>query len=147
MTRGRPCLLAAAGLCVLSFLACKGQADFSDAAPQPVVLNADEYRQEITDIDRLLFEEAPFREERRASAGAKLEQLATRVKAAARSPYLDLEALELRRLAEMARGLPEKAPKAGLQNQWMRIRSNLFDDRSWFARSASDLPPETARAR
>jgi uncharacterized protein (TIGR03067 family) len=31
-----------------------------------------------------------------------------------------------------------------LSNQWMRIRNNVFDDRSWFARSAADLEPLSA---
>src|SRR6266850_6480090 len=29
--------------------------------------------------------------------------------------------------------------RSQLENQWMRIRNNLFDDRSWFARSAKDV--------
>jgi hypothetical protein len=33
----------------------------------------------------------------------------------------------------------EAGLRAQLPQQWMRIRNNLFDDRSWFARNAADL--------
>jgi hypothetical protein len=37
--------------------------------------------------------------------------------------------------------MPEQPLRSQLPNQWTRIRNNLFDDRSWFARSAADLEP------
>jgi hypothetical protein len=36
-----------------------------EEALQMVILNPDEYRQEITDIDRLVFDEKPFDKDRR----------------------------------------------------------------------------------
>jgi len=108
---------------------------------QIVILNADEYRQEITDIDRLVFDEKPFDKDRRALLAAKLGELAARVKAAKDSHFLEIEAYEIKRLADGSKDMPEKPLRSQLPNQWMRIRNNLFDDRSWFARSAADLEP------
>ena len=134
-------LAAGGALEVLLLAGCRGNADFSDAAPTPVTLNADEYREEITEIDRLVFRDGPLAPDRRENLGRRLEGLAGRVKGARDSLFLAIEALELRRLASGTRDLPPDAPKTTLQNEWMRIRSNLFDDRSWFARSAGDLAP------
>jgi hypothetical protein len=88
---------------------------------------------------RLVFERQPFSKERRASLAAGLQDLAQRIKATSTNRFLELESLELRRLAEIAKGLPPEASLVPLQNDWMRIRNNLFEDRSWFARSVADL--------
>lgn len=136
---------AAAALAVLSIWACKGDADFSDAMPAPVTLNADEYRQEISGIDRLVFEEKPFGETRRAALAGRLEELAKRVRAASDSRFITIEVLELKRLSSMAKRFPPDAPRTALQNEWMRIRNNLFENRSWFARSPRDLGAEPSR--
>ena len=126
-------------LCVVGAWACKGNADFSDVMPAPVTLSAEEYRAEITDIDRLVFAEGPFDKARRASLAGRLEELARRMKASSDSRFIKIEVLEVRRLAEVAKRAPPNPPAPMLSDQWMRIRSNVFDDRSWFARSASDL--------
>jgi hypothetical protein len=106
---------------------------------QVVTLNADEYRQEITGIDRLVFDEKPFDDDRRALLAAKLGELAARVKTAKDSHFLEIEAYEIRRLGDGSKNMPEQGLRSQLPIQWMRIRNNLFDDRSWFARSAADL--------
>ena len=106
-----------------------------------VSLNADEYRQEITDIDRLVFDEKPFDKDRRALLATKLGELAERVKTAKDSHFLEIEAYEIKRLADGSKDMPEKPLRSQLPNQWMRIRNNLFEDRSWFARRAADLEP------
>lgn len=126
-------------LCVVCFLACKGNADFSDVMPEPVTLSAEECRQEITEIDRLVFAEGPFDQARRDSLAGKLEQLARRLKASSDSRFVAIEVLEVRRLAMVAKRAPAKPPPSMLSDQCMRIRSDVFDDRSWFARRASDL--------
>jgi len=61
------------------------------------------------------------------------------------SRFITIEVLELKRLASMAKRFPPDAPRTTLQNEWMRIRNNLFDDRSWFARSSRDLDAEPSR--
>jgi uncharacterized protein (TIGR03067 family) len=99
------------------------------------MLPAEEYKTEIMELDRLLFEPLEMTQERRAQIEARFEALAGRVKAAGDTKFLKLESLELRRLAAAS----ERMPAPQLQNQWMRIRNNLFDDRAWFARSAADL--------
>jgi uncharacterized protein (TIGR03067 family) len=116
-------------------VACSGDADFSDAIGEITTLPAEEYRAEIMELDRLAFEPTAMDDARRARLGARFEALARRVKAAGDTRFLTLESLELRRLATAS----ERMPAEQIQNQWMRIRNNLFDDREWFARSASDL--------
>jgi uncharacterized protein (TIGR03067 family) len=107
--------------------------------PAPVTLSAEEYNQEITDIDRLVFAEGPFDASRRESLAGRLEELARRMKASSDSRFIAIEVLEVRRLAEVAKRAPAKPRPQMLSDPWMRIRSNVFDDRSWFARSAADL--------
>ena len=104
-----------------------------------MILNADEFRQAIVDIDRLVFENGPVDAARRNALSTQLDALAGRVKSFSNSRCLPLEALELRRLAAAAKDLPPGSPPVSFANEWMRIRSNLFEDQSWFARSAADL--------
>ncbi|MEO8430950.1 MAG: hypothetical protein ABI592_05525 [Acidobacteriota bacterium] len=139
----RPGILALAPAFVSVVFAlhgCSGDADFSDVMPEPVTLSAEAYRSEIAGIDRLVFDEGPFMEKRGAELAESLENLARRVKAASDSRFLAIESLELRHLASVSKGLSADAPRARLQSNWIRLRSNLFDDREWFARSAADLP-------
>jgi len=128
---------------------CSGDADFSDAMPAPVTLSAEQFQPEIMEIDRLVFGAGPLADARRNDLARRLESLAARVKASGESRFLLIESLELKRLASGSRSLPDApAARTSLQNNWMRIRSNLFDDRAWFARSASDLtapPPSPNR--
>lgn len=130
------------GAALLTFFlgSCQDSADLSEAASKPVILNADEYRKEISEIDRLVFAPGPFLDERSNALTARLEELASRVNAVSDSKFLALEALEIRRLEARARNFRSDG-QAEMSHQWMRIRNNLFDDRSWFARSAADLQP------
>ena len=140
-------ILLAASLAALSGCgkpAPEAPAKSAEETLQLVILNPDEYRPEITEIDRLVFDEKPFDKERRALLATKLEELAARVKAAKESRFLDIEAYEIKKLADGSKNMPERPLRAQLPNQWMRIRNNLFDDRSWFARSAADLEPAPA---
>ena len=132
---------------LMSVCSCRGNADFSGAMPAPVTLPAEDYRPEITAIDRLVFKQGPFDESRRNALSGELEGLARRMKASSDSRFIAIEALELRRLAEVAKKAPARPLSPMLADQWMRIRSNLFDDRGWFARSAADLAPETKQSR
>ncbi len=134
-------VVAALALAAAGASGCRGDADFSDAMPAPVTLKAEDYRREILAIDRLVFAPGPFDPGRRSSLAKELEDLASRVKGVSDSRFLAIEALELRRLGSIAKGMPANAPRTALENNWMRIRSNLFDDRSWFARRAADLDP------
>jgi len=99
----------AIALSVFSLCACKGDADFGRVMTTPVTLNADEYRGEITGIDRLVFDEKPFGETRRAALAGKLDELAKRVKASSDSRFITIEVLELKRLAEVTHHSAEQA--------------------------------------
>jgi hypothetical protein len=116
--------------------------DLSKQLPEPVTLNADDYRKEITDIDRLLFSTKPYDDARRTQLAATLEGLASRITGGSESRFLKMEASEIRTLASLAKHTSASDPRDHLEENWMRIRNNLFEDRSWMARSAADLPQE-----
>lgn len=132
-------------LAVLAILAgCSGEADFSDSMPQPVILSAEKFQPRIESIDRLAFSPGPVGDERRKALGDELEALAGQIKEGSDSKFLKLESLELRALAERARRAEEGPSLTAVQQNWMRIRNNVFDDRAWFARSAADLTSTTS---
>jgi hypothetical protein len=116
--------------------------DVSKQLPEPVTLNADDYRPELAGIDRLLFSPKPYDDARRTQLAATLEGLASRITAGSESRFLKMEASEIRILATLAKHTSSGAPLDHLEENWMRIRNNLFEDRSWMARSAADLQPE-----
>jgi len=129
-------------LATVSLSGCSGDADFSDAMPAPVTLSAEKFQAEIMEIDRLVFGPGPLGDARLHDLAGRLDALAARVKASGDSRFLLIESLELKRLASGSKSLPDvPAARTSLQNNWMRIRNNLFDDRAWFARSAADLEP------
>jgi len=110
-----------------------------DIESQFILLNADEYKQEIIEIDRLVFAEQPMTKIWHGELAMGLETLAHRMTASnGDSRFIAIEVQELKQLSELA---GKGAPRATIQNHWMRIRNNVFDDRSWFARSAADLEP------
>ena len=133
-------MTAALGL-LLACMACSREADFSGMVPQPVILPAESYRTEILAIDRLVFGNDPVDDARRTELAAQLEGLAKRIVVGSDSRFLKLESLELRALAGRAPFAEPARSSESMQNEWMRIRNNLFEDRAWFARSAADLPP------
>jgi hypothetical protein len=128
----------AAVLCAALLAGCSVEADFSDALPTET-LEAEKYQQEIAAVDRLLFTESPLGEAGVRSLEQKLTGLSKRVGTLSDSKFLKLESLELQLLAKRAGRLSPAGTGAALQNDWMRIRNNLFDDRAWFVRSAADL--------
>jgi uncharacterized protein (TIGR03067 family) len=126
-------------LTLCAFAACRGEADFSGAISGVRTLDPNPYRTAIVQIDRLVFDPKEFDARRADELGAKLDQLAARIGAIDDTQFMRLESLELRAMAEKARRTTPREPMDGLQNNWMRIRNNLFDDQAWFARSAADL--------
>jgi alcohol dehydrogenase class IV len=136
MTKFYLCALAV----IIALVATVGcNTDMSQLAPKPVTLNADDYRKELTDIDRLLFSPKAYDDSRREQLAGNLEALATRITAGSDSRFLKMEASEIRTLASLAKHTSASAPRDSLENNWMRIRNNLFEDRYWMARSAADL--------
>jgi hypothetical protein len=151
VTRERKTIAALAGWLLAGLIApvlagCSGDADFSGVIPDPPVLAAEEYRKEIVAIDRLVFEPGPVDAARRGALAEQLDALAARVRTEGDSRFLALESLELRRLALGAGSVPPDGIPEPFATGWIRIRNNLFDDRSWFARNAADLEPAEAPA-
>jgi hypothetical protein len=130
----------ALAIALIVMFGCSGE--LSKQLPEPVSLNADDYRPEITDIDRLLFSLKPYDDVRRVHLAATLEGLASRITARSDSRFLTMEASEIRILASAAKRTSASASRGHLEENWIRIRNNLFEDRSWMARSAADLEPE-----
>jgi len=133
-------------LCVLACVAllggCNVEADFSDQLKTETLV-AEQYQQEIAAIDRLVFAETPLGDDGVVALEKDLNDVAARITVGKPdSKFLKLESLELRHLANRAKRLSATGTGAALQNDWMRIRNNLFDDRAWFARSAKDLEYE-----
>jgi hypothetical protein len=114
----------------------------SQQLPQPVTLNADDYRAEITDIDRLVFSPKAYDETRHNQLAAKLQGLASHITAGSDSRFLAGQAYEIKTLADVAKHTSANAPLDHLQENWMRIRNNVFEDRYWMARSAADAQSE-----
>jgi len=130
---------AIACLCAAMLAGCHVEADFSDNL-KTQTLEAEQYQDEIASIDRLLFRPSPLGDDGVRALGNLIEGLSKRVAAAEKtSKFLKLESLELQLLAKRAGRLSSSDTGAALQDNWMRIRSNLFDDRAWFVRSAADL--------
>jgi hypothetical protein len=124
--------------CLAVLAGCSGEADFSGAI-ETQILPAERYEPEIRSIDRLVFQEKPIGENGARTLEAILDDVSARVCTKCDSKFLRLESLELKLLAKRAGRLAPDGTGAALQNDWMRIRNNLFDDRAWFARSARDL--------
>jgi hypothetical protein len=124
--------------CLAILAGCSGEADFSGAI-ETQILPAEKYEQQIRTIDRLVFQDKPIGEDGARTLEATLDDVAARVCTKCDSRFLRLESLELKLLAKKAGRVAPDSNGFALQNDWMRIRNNLFDDRAWFARSARDL--------
>src|ERR1700675_2211357 len=131
-----PLRALAVAVTLAGMFGCK--ADLSQHLPEPVVLNADDYRPEITDIDRLLFSPKAYDDARREHLAAKLEGLASRITSGSDARFLKMETFEIKELAALAKHTSSTAPRDHLEENWIRIRNNIFEDRSWMARSAAD---------
>ena len=131
------------------FAGCSGELPVSDFVGGTATLAAEEYQREIMEIDRLVFSEEKIGEGPRTALASKLESLSSRVDSArGDSVFLGIQARELNGLAARIRRIPSGRPvPPSVRDYWMRIRSNVFDDRAWFARSAADLTaPEMTAA-
>ena len=130
--------IAVPALLALLLAGCHIEGDFSENI-ETVILPAEEYEQEIKAIDQLLFREQPLGEAGVRELEQWIEGLAARVGKSSDTRFIKLESLELKLLAKRAGRLAPRGTGKELQNDWMRLRNNLFDDRWWFARSAADL--------
>lgn len=128
----------AAVLLALALAGCRFEGDFSENI-ETVILPAEEYQQEIAAIDRLLFREEPLGDAGVRELEQVIDGMAARVRKTSDTRFIQVETLELKLLAKRAGRLSPRGTGEALQNDWMRLRNNLFDDRSWFVRSAADL--------
>jgi hypothetical protein len=53
-----------------------------------------------------------------------------------------MEASEIMTLVFLAKHASASVPRDHLEENWMRIRNDLFEDRSWMTCSAADPQPE-----
>jgi hypothetical protein len=137
---------AAPGLLALLALLAGCHMDAEFEAPEGLEpLDPGRYEAAITAVDREIFTSGTLDGSRRQALSGALTALAAQVDTPATSRFARYCAGELRTLARLVERLKPRTPieDSPLQDQWMRIRNNLFDDASWFARSEADLhrPP------
>ncbi len=116
---------------------------------EPGLASAD-YRAPIATIEAELFAPGPLSMEQRIQLASAFEELARSV-GSRDSHMAHFSARELRTLAAITRGLGDLrgSDLERIRNNWMRIRSNTFDDASWFRFSETDpvapaVEPRTA---
>ena len=99
-------------------------------------LDPQRYEASIKAVDREVFTGGTLDKARRNALSESLKALAYEVSAPENNALALHFAGELRTLARMSERLRATPIESGpLQDQWMRIRSSLFDDAWWFARS------------
>ena len=104
------------------------------------VLSSDRFRAPIANLEAQLFEPGPLTMEQRIRLAATIDAMGDSLRAGSSSHMAKFSARELRTLAAMCRGLGDLGGDdlERVRNNWMRIRSNNFDDASWFRFSESD---------
>ena len=113
------------------------------------VLSSAQFRAPITNLEAQLFAPAPLSLEQRVRLAASVDEMREALLAGSDSHMARFSARELGTLAAMCRGPGSLggAELARVRQNWMRIRSNLFDDASWFRFSEADpiAPAEEPR--
>lgn len=109
-------------------------------ARQEGTLSSAQYRAPIANLEAQLFEPAPLSMEQRIRLAAAVDDMRKALLAGGDSHMAKYSARELGTLAQMCRGLGdlEGADLDRVRQNWMRIRSNTFDDASWFRFSEGD---------
>lgn len=99
------------------------------------------FRAPIVDVEAILFSPAPLPMEDRIRLGQAIDVLRADLEQRGGTGMSRYSARELKTLAGMARGLGNLEGEAleRVRSNWMRIRSNTFqDDAAWFRFSESD---------
>ena len=113
------------------------------------VLSSAQFRAPIANLEAQLFAPAPLSLEQRVRLAASVDEMREALLAGSDSHMARFSARELGTLAAMCRGPGSLggAELARVRQNWMRIRSNLFDDASWFRFSEADpiAPAEEPR--
>jgi len=112
-------------------------------------LAAAEFRAPIAKVEAELFAPGPLTMEERIRLAAAFDEMRKALLAGSDTHMAHYSARELGTLASMSRGLGELggADLDRVRQNWMRIRSNTFDDASWFRFSEADpvAPAEEPR--
>jgi hypothetical protein len=113
------------------------------------VLASAEYRAPIANLEARLFAPGPLTMEERIRLAAAFDDVRKALEAGSGTHMARYSARELRTLAALCRGLGELggADLDRVRQNWMRVRSNTFDDASWYRFSEADpvATPEEAR--
>ena len=110
-------------------------------------LNPELYRAQIVAIDAVVFEDGPLGEAGRSEVSKTLLDLSEKIGSVHDNNIAKMHARELRTLGSRVKDASpvNGAAAAALRQQWLRIRSSVFDDAWWFRRSSAD-PVEPAVA-
>ena len=118
-------------------------------AKQEGTLASAQYRAAIANLEAEMFAPGPLSMEQRIRLAAAVDDMRKALLAGGDSHMAKYSARELGTLAQMCRGLGELggADLDRVRQNWMRIRSNTFDDASWFRFSEADpvAPAEEPR--
>jgi hypothetical protein len=103
-------------------------------------LSADAFRAPIARLEGQLFAAAPLSMEQRVRVAGAFDDLKQALSDGSDTHMAHYSARELGTLAAMSRGL---GPLSGVEldrvrQNWMRVRSNTFDDAAWFRFSEAD---------
>lgn len=115
---------------------CKGKEQAKKAAPAAQLLPADDYRQEITTIDRLVFTDV-LDDRYRMMVVGNMAALAGRLDIPGRPAAVRERLHALRDLAVRISDRRLNAPQQ-VQAEWVRVRTSLFGEREWFATSTAE---------
>lgn len=104
------------------------------------VLASDQYRAPIANLEAQLFAPGPLSMEQRIQLAAAFVEMRKALLAGGDTHMAKYSAQELNTLAAMSRGLGDLggADLDRVRQNWMRVRSNTFDDASWFRFSEAD---------
>src|SRR5262249_36815280 len=99
-----------------------------------------QYRAPIANLEAQLFAPGPLSMEQRIQLAAAFDEMRKSLVAGGDSHMAHYSARELGTLAAMSRGLGNLGgPDLDrVRQNWMRVRSNTFDDASWFRFSEAD---------
>lgn len=121
----------------LLFAGCKENKDPKKTTPAAAqLLPADDYRQELTTIDRLVFTDA-LDDRYRMMVVGNMAALAGRLDVPSRPPAVRARLQDLRDLAVRISERRLNTPQQ-VQAEWVRVRTSLFGEREWFASSTSE---------
>jgi hypothetical protein len=112
-------------------------------------LNSAEFRAPIANLEARLFSSEPFTRDRRNELARAFEDMGKALDVRASTHLVKYSAREVRTLAGMSRHLHEQPGEdlARVRTNWMRVRSNTFDDAAWFRFSEADPVATTEEVR